>query len=124
MKLNPTSMFVLTLGAFASLVLLLLVFSAVAYSNEFAAIGLLLCIPVLAVVVAFKSSEAPAAIATALTLPAGLFALWSSFTSAVSNAHFGFAWPVVLVSSLVVLWLAARFGRYRKNSLNQKHNEV
>ena len=124
MKASPTSIFVLTLSAFASLVLLLLAFSAVAYSNGFAAIGLLLCIPVLAAIVAFRSTEAPAFIAAALALPLGLFALWSSSTTGPSNPHFGFAWPVVVLGSLAILWLAARLGRYRKNSLLQRHNEI
>ena len=124
MKPSPASLSILAFAAFASLLLQLLAFAALAYSSGLAAIVLVLCTPVLAALAAFKSSESPAAIAVALALPAALFSLWSSSVTESSNALSAVVWPAVILGGLGVLWLAARFGRYRKNSIHRRHNEA
>jgi hypothetical protein len=121
MRANHRSVFILGLVAFASLLLLLLAFAAIAYSNRPAAVAFVLATPVLAAVVAFRTSEAPAAIAAAILLPAVSFALWSSSVSESSSPPPGPWWPAVLLGSFFVVWLAGRFGRSRKGRTPHEH---
>ena len=122
MNASRTSALFLALVALGSLALLLLAFAAGIRSNETAAVVLLICFPLAAALLGFKTSQPPIAIAAAFLLPVVLFAVWSSAVS--GSAPTGLIWLAVLLSSFAVLWLAARLGRFRKEMVHRENHRA